>query len=145
MESFGTGLGALTLASERLSWTLNLQHVLKPIATRLVLAGDAAHSIHPLAGQGYNLAIGDAQALMKMAQNTRASGQDLGSQHHLRLYARSRFVETAAMTAMTDGLNAAFSFGQPAVSAAVGMGMTLFGASPLKKLAQKAASGRMPF
>ena len=143
MESFGTGLGALALTSERLSWSLNLQHVLKPIATRLVLAGDAAHAIHPLAGQGYNLAVGDAKGLVDIVKKSKLSGRDIGSRHGLRLYARHRLIETSAMTAMTDGLNAAFSFGGPIVSAAVGMGMTLFGATPLKSLAQKAASGKI--
>ena len=141
MESFGTGLGALSLKSERLSWPLNLRHVLKPFSTRLLLVGDAAHAIHPLAGQGYNLAVGDIKALKDMIKTAKTSGRDIGSRHGLRLYARKRFLETAAMTAMTDGLNAAFSFGGPVVSGAVGMGMTLFAATPFKALAEKAASG----
>ncbi len=142
MESFGTGLGALSVQSERLSWRLNLHHAVTPIATRLVLAGDAAHSIHPLAGQGYNLGVGDAKQLEQTITAAHKAGRDIGSRHVLAGYARSRLAETTAMTAMTDGLNAAFSFGGPIAASLTGMGMTLFGASPLKKLAERVARGR---
>jgi len=81
------------------------------------------------------------KALKEMIKTAKISGRDIGSRHGLRLYARKRFLETAAMTAMTDGLNAAFSFGGPVVSGAVGMGMTLLAATPFKALAEKAASG----
>jgi ubiquinone biosynthesis UbiH/UbiF/VisC/COQ6 family hydroxylase len=142
MENFGTGLGGLCLDGERLSWMLNLHHVVRPIAERLVLAGDAAHTIHPLAGQGYNLAVGDAKTLADLMIRAKETGGDIGSRHLLRLYARSRFAETATMTSATDGLNAIFSFGGPLITSITGMGMTLFGASPLKSLAKRLASGK---
>jgi ubiquinone biosynthesis UbiH/UbiF/VisC/COQ6 family hydroxylase len=141
MENFGTGLGGLSLDGERLSWPLSLHHVLRPIANRLVLAGDAAHTIHPLAGQGYNLAVGDAKALADLMIKAKQTGRDIGSNHLLRSYARSRFAETTAMAALTDGLNSVFSFGGPLLTSVTGMGMTLFGASPLKSFAKRVASG----
>ena len=141
MENFGAGLGALTLDSDRLSWPLELHHVMKPYTTRMVLVGDAAHRIHPLAGQGYNLGVGDAIALAEVMTSARETGQDIGARHILRRYSQKRFVDVTAMTVMTDGLNAAFSFGGPGVAAITGMGMTLFGASPLKKLAETFARG----
>ena len=61
--------------------------------------------IHP-AGQGYNLAVGDARGWLILSRN-QLSGRDIGSRHGLRLYARKRLVETSAI-AMTDGLNSLF-------------------------------------
>ena len=141
MDHFGHGFGQLTVSGPRLTWPLRLSHVPLPIASRLLLAGDAAHAIHPLAGQGYNLAIGDAMALSTLIENTKAAGSDLGGKSGLRRYAQNRFKETTAMTLATDGLNAVFSFGGPVTTAITGMGMALLNASPLKNLAMKAASG----
>ena len=141
MDHFGHGFGQLTVSGPRLTWPLRLSHVPLPIASRLLLAGDAAHAIHPLAGQGYNLAIGDALALSTLIENAKATGSDLGARSELRRYARNRFKETTAMTLATDGLNAVFSFGGPITTAVTGMGMALLNASPLKNLAIKAASG----
>ena len=141
MDHFGHGFGQLTVSGPRLTWPLRLSHVPLPIASRLLLAGDAAHAIHPLAGQGYNLAIGDAVALSALIENAKAAGSDLGGKSGLRRYAQDRFKETTAMTLATDGLNAVFSFGGPVTTAITGMGMALLNASPLKNLAMKAASG----
>ena len=141
MDHFGHGFGQLTVSGPRLTWPLRLSHVPLPIASRLMLAGDAAHAIHPLAGQGYNLAIGDAMALSTLIENAIATGSDLGAKSGLRRYAQDRFKETTAMTLATDGLNAVFSFGGPVTTAITGMGMALLNASPLKNLAIKAASG----
>ena len=141
MDHFGHGFGQLTVSGPRLTWPLRLSHVPLPIASRLMLAGDAAHAIHPLAGQGYNLALGDAMALSTLIENAKAAGSDLGAKSGLRRYAQDRFKETTAMTLATDGLNAVFSFGGPVTTAITGMGMALLNASPLKNLAMKAASG----
>ena len=140
-EHFSQGFGALTVSGDRLTWPLRLSHVPFPIGKRLILAGDAAHAIHPLAGQGYNLAVGDAIALSAWIRQSLETGSDLGAKHGLRAYARSRSLETTAMTLATDGLNAVFSFGHPVAAAVTGMGMALLNASPFKKLALKAASG----
>ena len=141
MDHFGHGFGQLTVSGPRLTWPLRLSHVPLPIASRLMLAGDASHAIHPLAGQGYNLALGDAMALSTLIENAKAAGSDLGAKSGLRRYAQDRFKETTAMTLATDGLNAVFSFGGPVTTAITGMGMALLNASPLKNLAMKAASG----
>ncbi len=141
MDHFGHGFGQLTVSSPRLTWPLRLSHVPFPIASRLLLAGDAAHAIHPLAGQGYNLALGDAMALSTLIENAKTAGSDFGAKSGLRRYAQDRFKETTAMTLATDGLNAVFSFGGPVTTAITGMGMALLNASPLKNLAMKAASG----
>lgn len=142
MDAVGDDFGRLEVASKRLHWSLKLNHAIKPYAERLVLAGDAAHAIHPLAGQGYNLALGDAIAITAAVRAAQSTGADIGARAVLLRYARTRFVETAAMTAATDGLNALFSFGSNAAIAATGMAMTLFNATPLKQVAQKLAQGK---
>jgi ubiquinone biosynthesis UbiH/UbiF/VisC/COQ6 family hydroxylase len=141
MDSFGDGFGALSLASPRRSWVLRLSHTIKPVATRLVLAGDAAHSIHPLAGQGYNLALGDADCLMRLITEAVMTGTDLGAAAVVTAYSRQRRGEVAAMTIATEGLNAVFSFGGKNLVAMTGMGMALLNATPLKSLAQRLAAG----
>ena len=141
MDHFGHGFGQLTVSGARLTWPLRLSHVPMPTQSRLLLAGDAAHAIHPLAGQGYNLALGDAIALSDLIKNAHATGSDLGARAGLRAYAKNRFKEVTAMTLATDGLNAVFSFGGPVTTAVTGMGMALLNASPFKNLAMKAASG----
>ena len=141
MEHFGDGFGTLTLASTRVTWPLELSHVLRPTASRLVLVGDAAHAIHPLAGQGYNLGLGDAKALGQLILEARQDGSDYGDRFGLQRYRWRRLAETASMTLATDGLNTVFSFGHPLAKAITGMGMALVNATPLKKLAINAASG----
>lgn len=140
MENFGTGFGELKLASPRLSWALKLTHAITPSSSRLVLAGDAAHSIHPLAGQGYNLALGDTRCLMNLISEAQKNGSDLGGRAVTRAYARQRFAETAGMTLATDGLNAVFSFGGKNLVAATSVGMTLVNATPFKSVLQRLAS-----
>ncbi|MCE2516903.1 MAG: FAD-dependent oxidoreductase [Alphaproteobacteria bacterium] len=143
MDSFGDGFGALNVTGPRLNWVLKLNHVLKPAARRLVLAGDAAHSIHPLAGQGYNLALGDARCLARLMTDALNHGTDPGAGAVVSAYARERRLETAAMTMATDGLNAVFSFGGKNLVAATGMAMTVLNATPFNSLAMKLASGKM--
>jgi len=140
-EEFGPAFGDLTLASARHAWPMRLSHALKPFAHRLVLAGDAAHRIHPLAGQGYNLALGDAQALADALGWAREHGADFGDPLVLERYARQRFAETAAMTLATDGLNQLFSFGPKSLRSAAGMAMAAFDRSPFMALARRVASG----
>ena len=141
MDHFGSGFGTLEVSSPRLTWPLRLNHAINPIASRLVLIGDAAHAIHPLAGQGYNLALGDTMALADLVQSQQRDGSDLGERSGLRRFARQRLAETAAMTLATDGLNAVFSFDHSFASSIAGMGMAVLNASPFKKIAIRAASG----
>ncbi|XDZ65677.1 FAD-dependent oxidoreductase [Alphaproteobacteria bacterium LSUCC0684] len=140
-EEFGPAFGELSLASERHSWSMRLCHAIRPFAHRLVLVGDAAHSIHHLAGQGYNLALGDAAAISDALAWAMEHGADFGDPMVLERYARQRFVETAAMTVATDGLNRLFSFGPKSLRSAAGMAMAAMDRSPFKALAMKMASG----
>ena len=83
-------------------WDLNLNLVLNPTSSRAILIGDAAHSIHPLAGQGLNLSLRDCVSALKAIENCLKFGNDLGDQSILKLYKRDRLPKTISMTAFTD-------------------------------------------
>ena len=100
-------LGALTLASEARSIPLRHLRAARLVAPRLALAGDAAHVIHPLAGQGLNLGLQDARVLAQVV-NDREPGRDPGDQRLLRRYERQRAEPILAMDAMVSGLFALY-------------------------------------
>jgi 2-octaprenyl-6-methoxyphenol hydroxylase len=107
---------------------------------KLVLAGDAGHAIHPLAGQGYNLALGDAAVLADCLANANRRGLDAGHRSIRSEYSAGRWLEVNAMTAITSGLNQLMSF-HPAIAKIAGASMGLVSRSPLKSLCQKSAVG----
>ena len=140
LATFGKTLGELQLDGSRLGWPLEPTISRKMTGPHLILAGDASHAIHPLAGQGYNLALGDAAVLADCL--TRASARGLGAGHRSveTDYLAGRKLEVTAMTAMTSGLNQLMSF-QPAIAKVTGVGMGLVNASPVKSFFQKSAMG----
>ena len=83
-------------------WDLNLNLVLNPTSYRAILIGDAAHSIHPLAGQGLNLSLRDCVSALKAIENCLKFGNDLGDKSILKLYKSDRLLKTMSMTAFTD-------------------------------------------
>ena len=85
-------------------WDLDLNLVTNPTAKRAILIGDAAHSIHPLAGQGLNLALRDCVSVIKAIKNSFKFGNDLGDQAILDFYRKDRLPHTVSMTGFTDFL-----------------------------------------
>ena len=83
-------------------WDLNLNLILNPTSSRAVLIGDAAHSIHPLAGQGLNLSLRDCVSALKAIENCLNFGNDLGDKSILKLYKSERLPKTISMTIFTD-------------------------------------------
>lgn len=106
---FGDHLGHVELAGPRWSHPLSLVHAERYIETRLVLVGDAAHGIHPIAGQGYNLGVRDIAALVEVLVDAKRLGLDIGSADTLERYASWRRADNLTMVAATDLLNRLFS------------------------------------
>ncbi|WP_375464246.1 FAD-dependent monooxygenase [uncultured Methylobacterium sp.] len=106
---FTPSLGRLRLEHGPTAHPLTLGIARSFRADRLALLGDAAHVIHPIAGQGLNLGLADAAALAEAVTGALRLGLDPGSEDVLRAYERARRFDTLAMAAATDGLNRLFS------------------------------------
>lgn len=111
----GDHLGAIRLLGRRWHYPLGAQHAHRYFDTRLVLVGDAAHGIHPIAGQGLNLGFRDVGALARLLITARAAGADLGAPDLLLRYQRARRPDNLLMLAATDALDRLFSTDFPPV------------------------------
>lgn len=106
---FGDFLGRLRVVGPRWAYPLSLQFAETAIAERLALVGDAAHAMHPIAGQGLNMGLRDVAALAEVLVDARRLGLDIGAAAVLARYQRWRRFDNTLMLAMTDGLNRLFS------------------------------------
>lgn len=106
---FGDFLGPVDAVGPRWWFPLGLVHAERYIDQRLVLVGDAAHGLHPIAGQGFNLGVRDIAALVEVLVDTRRLGLDIGAADTLERYAQWRRSDNFAMVAATDLLNRLFS------------------------------------
>lgn len=109
IERFGRHLGEVRLAGKRSAYPLAMKMARRFVAQRLALVGDAAHIIHPIAGQGLNLGFRDAAALCQVLIEAFRLGEDIGALDVLERYERWRRFDTVAMGLTTDGLNRLFS------------------------------------
>jgi ubiquinone biosynthesis UbiH/UbiF/VisC/COQ6 family hydroxylase len=116
-------LGALSPISRSAGFPLQSVRPTAAIAHRVALVGDAAHGVHPLAGQGVNLGFGDAQALYAVL-DARGPLEDAGAPILLERYARRRTEPVFAMHAVTDGLARLFGAAAPWLRSARNLGMT---------------------
>jgi len=133
-DATGGVAGTLRLASERAAWPLMLARAHPVCGPGWVLLGDAAHVVHPLAGQGLNLGLADVETLARVIA-ARESFRSLGDDKLLRRYARERHAPTRAMGHVTDGLLQLFSSQQPALKELRNRGLNLLNAlPPVKKL-----------
>lgn len=107
-QACGRALGAMTLATERAAWPLQLARASRWTGAGWALAGDAAHNVHPLAGQGLNLGLADAKALADVLRE-REYWRGVADPKLLRRYERSRKADVLAMGATTDGLQQLFA------------------------------------
>jgi ubiquinone biosynthesis UbiH/UbiF/VisC/COQ6 family hydroxylase len=133
--------GAIRAATPRVAVPLQLLHARSYAAQALVLVGDAAHAIHPLAGQGVNLGLADAQALAATLVEARSARRDWSSARNLARYSRARKARNLEMLALTDALYRAFRPSLPGLRLLLGLGLEAVDrVEPLKAwLAQRAA------
>ena len=135
-------LGTLTPAGPRGCFPLRAQHAARYVSAGMALVGDAAHSIHPLAGQGANLGIADAAALAGTLVAAVAAGEHPGDPPVLRRYERSRKGANALMLNFVDALNRLFAASSAPVSVLRRTGMALFNHSgPVRRQAVRTALG----
>jgi len=140
--AFGQRLGAITGSGPRAAWPLQRLHAEQYVIARAALIGDAAHTLHPLAGQGVNLGLLDAAALAEVVLEAYARGRDPGLLPVLRRYERWRRGENLLMLAAMDGLNRLFSNASPALGRLRGGGLELVGrAGPVRELFMRHAMG----
>ncbi len=133
MEATGGQVGALTLASERQAWPLQLARADRLCGPGWVLLGDAAHLVHPLAGQGLNLGLADVEALVDVIV-AREAWRTLDDEKLLRRYARARLTPTWAMGELTDSLLRGFASQAPVIARLRNEGLRLVDrAGPIKK------------
>lgn len=145
---FGDYLGDVSLAGPRWSYPLAFHLAQSFIAPRLALVGDAAHAIHPIAGQGYNLAVKDIAALTETLVEARRLGLDIGSLSTIETYQQWRRFDSAMLAFGGDALVKLFSNDFAPLRFARDIGMNAVGAiAPLRKLFMRQAGadlGRLP-
>ncbi|MFU1552726.1 FAD-dependent 2-octaprenylphenol hydroxylase [Aeromonas sp. A04] len=140
--AFDGRLGLCKVEGARSAIPLTARYARDFARERLVLVGDAAHTIHPLAGQGVNLGLLDAAALAEQIVQTHRAGGDIGLLANLRSYERWRKSEAARMLAAMEGLKRLFSGANPLKKLVRGVGLCAFDAlAPLKQGVIRAAMG----
>ena len=140
--------GALALAAPRASYPLRFHHAGKLVDRRLALVGDAAHGMHPIAGQGLNLGLRDVGALVEVLTEGMRLGLDPGDAQLLARYERWRSLDVFSVSAVTDGLNRLFGIPGRLPSAARRLGMGAVQRLPMLKRMfmdeARGVSGRLP-
>ncbi|WP_395120080.1 UbiH/UbiF/VisC/COQ6 family ubiquinone biosynthesis hydroxylase [Rhodanobacter sp. FW102-FHT14D06] len=135
-------LGRITGSTSRAAFPLKLQLAERYQAERFVLLGDAAHAVHPLAGQGVNLGLRDVAELRDTLVQARAAGRDIGAEHVLRRYARRRRSADTLDALGFDALARIYAWQSPPLVAARAVGVRLLDRlAPLKRRLSDHAAG----
>jgi 2-octaprenyl-6-methoxyphenol hydroxylase len=127
---FGTFLGEISLAGRRFAYPLKLTIANSFIAPRLALVGDAAHGMHPIAGQGFNFGLRDVAALGEVLVEAQRRGEDIASPLVLERYQRWRRFDTMMMAVGTDSVNRLFSNDNALLRGVRDLGMGIVSAVP---------------
>ena len=127
---FGDFLGEITLAGARFTYPLSLSLAHSFVAPRLALVGDAAHGVHPIAGQGLNLGLRDVAALAEVLTLAARRGEDFGAVDVLERYQRWRRFDATALALGMDTVNRLFSNDNPLLRAVRDFGMGAVSAMP---------------
>ncbi len=130
---FPSEYGLVKVSGERFSYPLSLQHAHKYTGTRLALIAEAAHAMHPIAGQGLNMGMRDIAALSDLLLNARDNDEDLGADELLTKFQRARHFDNSMMMGATDGLNKLFSNSLPFIGPLRRLGVALVDKCPPAK------------
>lgn len=141
-QRIGGFLGEIALASPRWVHPLGLSHAARYTDQRLALVGDAAHAIHPIAGQGLNMGIRDVAALAEVVVDARRLGRDIGDPDILADYERWRRFDNLLLAVVTDNLTRLFSNDIAPLRAARDLGLGIVNAIPAaRKFSMRHAMG----
>jgi len=132
-EDFQHRLGEVKVVGQRAKFPLRMSHAQSYIAPGVALVADAAHTVHPLAGQGLNLGLQDVSALSEQIQLARSRGQNIGSRRVLRAYERARKGDNWLMQGSFDGLKRLFSNEQELLTQLRNMGLSAVDRVPVIK------------
>lgn len=139
---FGDFLGQITLAGPRFSYPLNLTLAKAYAAPRVALVGDAAHGVHPIAGQGLNLGLRDVAALAEVVIEAARRGEDIGAIDVLERYQRWRRFDSVSLALGMDAVNKLFSNDNPLLRAGRDLGLGLVQSiGPLRRGFMRQAAG----
>ncbi len=139
---FGLRLGEIALAGPRQSFPLDMQIARSFVADRFALIGDAAHVVHPLAGQGLNIGMRDVAALAETIIDATRLGLDIGAAAQLERYQRWRRFDSAFSAAVMDGLNRLFSNDSTPLRTLRDLGLGLVDRAPgVKRFLVREAAG----
>lgn len=127
---FGDFLGEISLAGERFTYPLSLSLAASFIGPRLALVGDAAHGVHPIAGQGLNLGLRDVGALAEVLTLAARRGEDIGATDVLERYQAWRRFDSTTLALGMDGVNRLFSNNNPVLRLGRDLGLGLVNAVP---------------
>jgi len=141
-NAFGDRLGRMLSCGPRAAFPLRMQHAKSYTQHRLALLGDAAHTIHPLAGQGVNLGLADAATLAEVIADARAAGSDIGALKTLRRYERWRKGDNMAMMTTMDAFKRLFGSNMPVLKWVRNTGLSLTNrTTPVKNMIMRQAMG----
>jgi 2-octaprenyl-6-methoxyphenol hydroxylase len=139
---FGSFLGAVRVLDGRFNYPLSLELAERLAGPRLALVGDAAHGVHPIAGQGLNLGLKDVAALAQVLVEAQRLGEDVGSPLVLERYERWRRFDSVMLAAGMDAFVRLFSNDNPLLRLVRGVGMSAVGAiGPARRFFMQEAGG----
>jgi 2-octaprenyl-6-methoxyphenol hydroxylase len=147
-ERFGQRLGRLIKAGQRAAYPLARTEVMEHVRPRLALIGNAAHTVHPVAGQGFNLGLRDVATLAQILGEAQRAGEDPGDLTVLQRYAQWRRRDVWATSSFTNGLVSVFSNDLAPLSVARNLGLVAVDLFPPAKRAllrlSMGLAGRLP-
>ncbi|MFA7387690.1 MAG: 2-octaprenyl-6-methoxyphenyl hydroxylase [Thiohalobacteraceae bacterium] len=142
-ERFGNRLGRLQRVGHRVAYSLRLVRARESVRPRVALIGNAAHTLHPIAGQGFNLGLRDVAALAEVLLDAHRAGRDIGDLDVLRQYAAWRQADHRRVIAFTDSVTRMFSNALPPIAWARDIGMLALDMfPPAKRLFARTTMGR---